>query len=180
MEYIVPITNGIGSKELIDGNYSVTSNVSGYDNNTLSPNKISVSDDVSTYEFTVAATGKLTLHVSDNGTIYGVPIISASFYRCDASGKVYGEKLTTDMSGMVVFNNVPYAATNAPFVYFKQVEGDLEHTFNKEVQKVALVKEETTLEIENAPAPERTFKLTDANYAGLPIEDGEIILKEVV
>ncbi len=180
MEYIVPITNGIGSKELIDGNYSVTSNVSGYDNNTLSPNKISVSDDVSTYEFTAAATGKLTLHVSDNGTIYGVPIISASFYRCDASGKVYGEKLTTDMSGMVVFNNVPYAVTNAPFVYFKQVEGDLEHTFNKEVQKVALVKEETTLEIENAPAPERTFKLTDANYAGLPIEDGEIILKEVV
>lgn len=180
MEYIVPITNGIGSKELDTGNYSVTAEVLGYDNSTLSPSNITVSSDVSTYEFTVAATGKLTLHVSDNGTIYGVPIISASFYRCDASGKVYGEKLTTDMSGMVVFNNVPYASTNAPFVYFKQVEGDLEHTFSKDVQKIALDKGEVTLEILNAPAPERTFKLTDANYAGLPIEDGEIILKEVV
>lgn len=180
MEYIVPITNGIGSKELNDGNYSVTANVTGYDNSTLSPSNITVSSGVSTYEFTIAAAGKLKLHVSDSGSTIGLPIVGAKFYRCDAAGKTYGSEITTDSIGVAVFDNVPYADDDAPFVYFKQVESDSEHSFSKDVQKVALVKEETTLEIENAPAPERTFKLTDANYAGLPIEDGEIILKEVV
>lgn len=180
MEYIVPITNGIGSKELNDGNYSVTANVTGYDNSTLSPSNITVSSDVSTYEFTVAATGKLTLRVSDTGTAIGLPIMNAKFYRCDASGKTYGSAIVSDSIGLAVFDNVPYASVNAPYIYFKQVESDSEHSFNKDVQKIALDKENAILEILNAPAPERTFKLTDANYAGLPIEDGEIILKEVV
>lgn len=180
MEYIVPITNGIGSKELNAGNYSVTAEVLGYDNTTLSPSNIKISSDVSTYDFTVAATGKLTLHVSDDGTALGLPIVGATFYRCDSSGKTYGSAIFTDSVGIAVFNNVPYDDANSIFVYFKQVEGDLEHIFSKEVQKTTLSKSEVTLEILNAPAPERTFTLTDANYAGLPIEDGEIILKEVV
>lgn len=46
MEYIVPITNGIGSKELNAGNYSVTAEVLGYDNTTLSPSNIKISSDV--------------------------------------------------------------------------------------------------------------------------------------
>ena len=30
-EHVIPITNGLGTKELIDGNYTVTATVAGYD-----------------------------------------------------------------------------------------------------------------------------------------------------
>lgn len=180
MEYIVSINNGVGTKEFVEGNYLVSASVLGYDSTTLNPSRITISSDTSSFDFNLAATGKLILHVSETGEDSGSPVADAIFYRCDSLGNVYGDAITTDSVGSATFLHVPYASSNAPYVYFKQVSGDLGHTFNKEVQKIMLTSEETTMEIQNAKAPERTFKLTDANYLGLPIESGEIVLKEVV
>ena len=42
--YTVTITNGQGEENVLNGSYSVTSNVSGYDDSTLTPKTITVSD----------------------------------------------------------------------------------------------------------------------------------------
>lgn len=178
-EHIVSITNGKGSKELVNGNYSVTSNINGYDNSTITPNTIEITEGVNSYEFTISATGTLTLHVSDDGTDIGIPIVGATFYRCDSEGTTYGDPIVTDDSGNAVFNNVPYSEEgNALAVYFKQTESDGEHSFSTEVQNTTLDAETKTVEIENAIAPEREFVLTDAYYSGLPVTDGEITLAQ--
>lgn len=108
-EHIIPITNGKGSKTLVNENYSVTASVNGYDNATIEPSSEEITEGVNEYSFTIAANGTLTLHVSDDGTDIGVPIVGATFYRCDAEGTTYGEAVTSDDEGNAVFNNVPYA-----------------------------------------------------------------------
>ena len=77
-----------------------------------------------------------------------------------------------------MFNNVPYSATNPPVIYFKQLESDGEHTFDDALQSTELETTTKTVEIENPDANTRNFNLTDANYSGLPISDGNIILTE--
>lgn len=177
-EHIIPITNGKGSKEIIDGTYDVTADVDGYDNSTINPSNQIISNGIDTYNFTIAATGTLTLHVSDDGTTIGIPIIGAKFVRCDNVGNQYGTEIITDDQGNAVFNNVPYSATNTPVIYFKQLESDGEHTFDDALQSTELETTTKTVEIENPDANTRNFNLTDANYSGLPISDGNIILTE--
>lgn len=178
-EHIVSITNGKGSKELVNGNYAVTANINGYDNSTITPNSQEITEGVNSYEFTISATGTLTLHVSDDGTEIGIPIVGATFYRCDSEGTTYGDPVVSDDDGNAVFNNVPYSEEgNALTVYFKQTESDGEHSFNTDVQSTTLDAETKTIEIENAVAPEREVMLTDAYYSGLPIEDGQITLTQ--
>lgn len=67
-EHIIPITNGKGSKTLVNENYSVTASVNGYDNATIEPSSEEITEGVNEYSFTIAANGTLTLHVSDDGT----------------------------------------------------------------------------------------------------------------
>ena len=178
-QHIVSITNGIGSKELANGNYSVTSSITGYDNSTITPDSVEISEGLDNYEFTVSATGTLILHVSDDGTDIGIPIVGAKFYRCDASGNTYGDAVVSDDEGNATFNNVPYSTEgNAPNVYYKQTISDGEHEFTSELQTATLEEESVTIEISNLPAVERTINLTDAYYSGLPIENGEITLSE--
>ena len=74
-EHIVSITNGKGSKELVNGN---TANINGYDNSTITPNSQEITKEVNSYEFTISATGTFTLHVSDDGTEIGIPIVGAT------------------------------------------------------------------------------------------------------
>ena len=62
-EHIIPITNGKGSQSLVNGNYSVTASVNGYDNATIEPSAEEITEGVNEYSFTIAATGTLTLHV---------------------------------------------------------------------------------------------------------------------
>ena len=151
MEHIIPITNGKGSKELADGEYTVTASIAGYD--------------------------ILTLHVTDNGTDISIPVVGTTFHRCDSEGTTYGDVVTTDDSGNAVFNAVPYSTEgNAPTIYFKQITSDGEHTFSVDLQNTTLEEETKTVEIENPMAAERTFSITDANYEGLPITDGQITL----
>lgn len=175
-EHIVPITNGIGSKELDNGTYSITASISGYDNASIDPAELEVTEGTNDYSFTIAATGTLTLHVTDDGTEIGVPIVGATFYRCDAEGTTYGDPIESTEDGNAVFNNVPYAEENAPIIYYKQTISDGEHTFDGELQNTILAEESVTIEITNPEAAARNFTLTDANYADLPIADGSITL----
>lgn len=177
--HIVEITNGKGSLNIVDGSYNATANVSGYDNSTLDPATQSITSDVDTYNFTIAATGSLTLHVTDDGTDIGVPIEGATFYRCDADGNTYGEAITTDADGNAIFNYVPFSTTDTgPTIYFKQDTSDGEHTFDDALQQTTMEEETKTLEISNPEAATRTFNLTDANYENLPIADGQVTLAE--
>ena len=174
MAKIVNIANGTGTTELLNETYTVSANVTGYDNTTINPKSVTVEEGTNKYAFTISATGTLTLHVTEDGTSGGTPVVGATFIRTDASGNEYGSEITTNDQGNAVFNNVPYDATNAPIVYFKQTASDGDHEFDTEVQSTTLTTQTKTLEIENSPGEERTITLTDANYANLPITTGTL------
>lgn len=174
--YVVNITNGTGTQRVLAGTYSVTADVPGYDNTTLSPTSVTVANASGTYPFTIAATGTLTLHVTETGSATGTPIVGATFIRTDASGNEYGTAITTDSNGNAVFANVPYAASGAPTVYYKQTASDGEHQFETAVQSTTLTTATQTDQVTNAPAAEQTFNLTDANYENLPVESGTLNL----
>lgn len=178
-EHIIPITNGKGSKELANGSYNVAATVSGYDNSTITPVTEEITEEENSYSFTISAIGTLTLHVTDDGTDIGIPIVGAIFYRCDAEGTTYGDAIISDDDGNAVFNFVPYSEEgDAPAIYYKQTKSDGEHNFDSELQNTTLDAETKTIEILNAPATEREINLTDANYEGLPIENGQLSFTE--
>lgn len=177
-EHLIPITNGVGSKELVDGTYNVTATVNGYDASSIDPSNVEITEGVDSYDFTISATGTLTLHVSDDGTEIGVPIVGAKFHRCDAEGNTYGDETVSDDEGNAVFNNVPYAESDAPSIYYKQIASDGEHTFDDILQSTTLTEETGVVEIQNPDAAVRTINLTDANYSGLPIENGSVTLSK--
>lgn len=172
----IPITNGQGSKEIVDGSYGVTASVAGYNDVSINPSSVEVTEGVNSYSFTIAATGTLTLLVTDDGTDIGVPIEGATFVRTDSAGTQYGDEITTNEDGEAVFNNVPYDETNAPLIYYKQTGSDGSHTFDNTVKSTTLLEATKTLNVENPEAVSRSVTLTDANYANLPIDDGNIVL----
>ena len=170
----VIITNGSGSTNLINGTYTVSSEVVGYDSTTIDPSSITVEAGTNNYNLTIAATGTLTLHVSEDGTSSGTPIVGATFKRCDSSGAEYGDVITTDSSGNAVFGNVPYDVTSAPTIYYKQLTSDGEHEFVNTLQSTTMTTSTEILEVTNSLGAIRTISLTDANYLNLPIESGTI------
>lgn len=176
MEKDVVITNGTGSVELINGTYTVTADVVGYDNSTINPTSIVVDETTNTYAFNISATGTLTLHVTKEGTQGGTPIVGATFIRTDSAGTEYGTAVTSDTNGNAVFNNVPFAATGAPTIYYKQLNSDGDHEFDDTVQSTTLTTSTQTNEVQNASGPTRTINLVDANYENLPVEAGTITL----
>jgi len=176
MAKIVDITNGTGTVELINDTYTVTAEVTGYDNSTINPSSITVDASTNTYAFTISGTGTLTLHVTDTGTTAGTPIVGATFIRTDSTGTEYGNVITTDTNGDAVFNNVPFAETGAPLIYYKQTASDGDHEFDSTVQSTSLTTQTSTVEIINTPGATRTINLTDANYENLPIETGSLTL----
>ena len=129
-----------------------------------------------TYDFTIAADGTLTLHVTDDGTASGNPIVGATFIRTDSTGVEYGSVITTDTNGDAVFNNVPYAASSAPLIYYKQLSSDGDHEFSPSVNNTSLTTSTQTIEIQNVVGATRTINVTDANYTDLPIDSGTITL----
>ena len=176
MAKIININNGTGTGQLINDTYTVTADVTGYENSTINPDSLTVVQGTDSYAFTISATGTLTLHVTDDGTTAGNPIVGATFYRTDSSGTEYGTVVTTDSNGDAVFNNVPFDATNAPVIYYKQTASDGDHEFDNTVQNTTLTTSTSTIEIQNAPGATRTINLTDANYANLPIGTGTLTL----
>ena len=176
MAKTINIVNGTGSSDLINGNYSVTSSVNGYDDSTINPSSVTIESGVNSYAFTISADGTLTLHVTEEGTASGTPIVGATFYRTDSAGTEYGSVITTDTNGDAVFNNVPYAATDAPLIYYKQTASDGDHEFDNTVQSTSLTTSTSTVEIQNASGATRTITLTDSNYSNLPVSSGSITL----
>ena len=176
MAKIINITDGQGTESLINGSYTVTANAVGYDNSTINPSSVSIVEGTNTYQFTISATGTLTLHVTEDGTATGTPIVGATFIRTDSTGNTYGSAITTDSNGDAVFNNVPYDSTNAPTVYYKQTASDGDHEFSNLVQSTTLTTSTETVEIENTPGATRTITLTDANYSNLPIDTATLTL----
>ena len=174
MAKIVNITNGTGTAELINDTYSITAEINGYNNTSINPNSITVEEGTNSYNLTIAATGTLTLHVTEEGTAEGTPIVGATFIRTDSTGTEYGTQITTDSSGDAVFNNVPFAASGAPAIYFKQKTSDNDHEFDSTVQNTTMTTETQTLQITNPAGATRTISLTDANYTNLPIESGSL------
>ena len=172
----VTITNGSGTSNLINGTYSVTANVNGYDNTSISPSTLSVVDGTNSYAFTISATGTLTIHITEDGTVSGTPIVGATLIRTDSSGNEYGSAITTDSNGDAVFNNVPFAQDNAPTIYFKQTASDGDHEFSTAVQNTTMTSSTATIEIANAQGASRTITLTDSNYSNLPIETATLDL----
>ena len=176
MDKQVIITNGVGTGDLINGTYAVSAEVTGYDNTTIDPTSIVVSEGTNEYSFTISAAGTLTLHVSEDGTSGGTPIVGATFVRTDSAGNEYGTVITSDAQGNAVFENVPYSLTGAPTVYYKQTASDGDHEFDNTVQSTTLSAQTETVEVINSPGATRTINLSDANYDNLPIESGTLTL----
>ena len=170
----VTITNGTGSTNLINDTYQVTANVNGYDNSTLNPDTVNVVEGDNLYSFTISANGTLTLHVTEDGTASGTPVVGATFVRTDAAGYSYGDAITTDSNGNAVFENVPYSTSNPPVVYFKQTASDGEHEFDDQNNETTLTPQTETIQIQNALGDSRTITLTDANYENLAIQTGTL------
>lgn len=176
MAKIINITNGTGTAELINDTYEVTASVTGYDNSSINPSSVTIEQGTNTYSFTITSTGTLTLHVTDDGTTSGNPIVGATFIRTDSQGNEYGSVITSDSNGDAVFNNVPFAASSAPTIYFKQTASDGDHEFVTTVQNTTMTTSTETLQIENAVGATRTISLTDGNYQNLPIENATLTL----
>ena len=174
MAKIININNGTGTGELINDTYSLTATVVGYDDVSIDPSSVSIVEGTNSYAFTIAANGTLTLHVTDDGTATGTPIIGATFIRTDSTGNEYGSVITTDSNGDAVFSNVPFDATSAPIIYFKQTASDGDHEFVNTVQNTSMTTSTDTMQIENPVGATRTIALTDANYTNLPIESGTL------
>lgn len=175
MEKSITITHGSGTSNLINDTYTVTSNVTGYDNTTIQPTSVDIVEGTDTYAFTIAADGTLTLHVTEDGTSAGTPIVGATFIRTDATGNEYGSVITTDTNGDAIFANVPFDTENAPTIYFKQTASDGDHEFSDAIQTTTMTTQTSTLEIINTQGATRTITLTDANYKNLPL-DGTLTL----
>ena len=176
MTKIVNIVNGTGTSEIINGSYTVTADVPGYDNTSINPSTVSIVNGTNNYAFTIAADGTLTLHVTEDGTSSGTPIVGATFIRTDSTGNEYGSVITTDSNGDAVFANVPYAASGAPTIYYKQTASDGNHEFDTTVQNTTLTTQTETVQITNALGATRTITLTDANYTNLPLDGGTLTL----
>lgn len=174
--YNIEILNGKGEEAIENGSYTASLEATGYDTASLDPTAVTIVDGTNEYDFTVAAAGTLTLHVTETGTTEGTPIVGATFYRTDAEGNTYGSAITTNANGEAVFSNVPYAATGAPTVYYKQTASDGSHGFSEEVASATLTDATLTVEVMN-PA-NRTINLTDANYTNLPVGSATITLAE--
>ena len=176
MDKQVIITNGVGTVDLINGTYTVTSNTNGYDNTSIDPSSLTVLEGTNSYNLTISATGTLTLHVTEDGTSSGTPIVGATFIRTDSSGTEYGLAITTDSNGDATFSNVPFADADAPLIYYKQTASDGDHEFDNSVQSTSLTTSTSTVEITNAPGANRTINLTDANYSNLPVGSATLTL----
>ena len=176
MAKVINITNGTGTGELINDTYTVTASVVGYDDTSIDPSTLNVVAGTNSYALSISATGTLTLHVTDDGTSTGNPIVGATFYRTDSIGTEYGSVITSDSNGDAVFNNVPFDATNAPTIYYKQTASDGDHEFVNTVQSTTMTSSTSTIEVENPVGATRTITLTDTNYSNLPISSGTITL----
>ena len=138
MAYNINIVNGTGSENILNGQYSVSASSTGYDSTSIDPDTLTVVEGTNEYSFTIAATGTLTLHVSEDGTSTGTSVVGATFKRTDDLGNEYGDTITSDSSGNAVFPYVPFDGTNPPTIYYKQLASDGSHEFDGSIKSTTL------------------------------------------
>ncbi|WP_312636549.1 hypothetical protein [Oscillibacter sp.] len=172
--YVVNIIDGEGSSRILNGSYAVTADVGGYDNASINPDSQVIAAGTDTYDFLVAATGTLTLHVTEEGTAGGTAVVGATFVRCDSGGTAYGDPVVSVAGGNAEFPFVPFAASGAPTIYYRQTLSADDHEFDTTLKSLTMTTSTETVEVANPLAALRTINLTDANYAGLPIETGDL------
>ena len=167
-QYVVTITNGLGSHNLPAGLYDVTASVTGYDG-VLDPTSFTATTSTGSEEFTLAATGTLTLTVNDTGAAGGNPIIAGSFIRCSADGlTTYGSAKTISATGECVFDHVPFGDALDPYtIHVKQVASDDDHNIYPGVLSVDMEASTQGEYVLNAAAAQQDFELEDAYYSGL-------------
>lgn len=173
--YEITISNGTGTATVENDTYNVVANVPGYDNSTINPASVTVTQSTTSYNFTISATGTLTIHITEDGTASGTAVEGATLVRTDASGTTYGTPITTDASGNATFNNVPFG-TSAPTIYYKQTASASNHSFDDTVQSITMTNNTQTVEIENPTTNPITVKLLDANYGNLQVDSGTLTL----
>lgn len=171
--YTITIVDGSAVEPIMDGSYAVTATSTGYDNLSIQPATVDVVDGDNDYPFTISASGELTFHVTEDGT---TPLAGATFVRCDSDGNEYGDPITSQADGNVVFPNVPFAASGAPIIYYKQTATADDHAHDDTLQQTTMATSSETVQVINTPAAPRTITLTDINYSGLPIEAATITL----
>lgn len=171
----INIINGTATAELPAGTYSGKSEAVGYAEETITGLVITAAQNK--VELTIGATGSLKITLTDS--VSGDPIVGAKFKRSNADGtKTYGsESDFTDENGEITLNNLPWAATDAPAVYFMQTATDIYHDLPTTPITTTLVSESgNTLSATNVHNNMRTVTLTDSEYAGMPIGEALITI----
>lgn len=173
--YTITITNGEGSGAILNGQYTVSADVTGYNVDSIDPKQLTVVEGTNTYTFEIEAAGTLTLLVTEDGLETGTPIAGAKFYRTDSTGTEISAEYTSNDQGYVTIEHVPFAATGAPTIYYKQTASDGDHEFDSTVKNITLTTQTQTVLIENTPAVERIITLTDKYFADVDL-NGTITL----
>lgn len=172
-DYNVTIINGSGSETMIPGEYSVSAIYApGYDMATLSPTSYTAPSSTSTGNFTIAATGTLTITFNETGAAGGTPITSGTVVMTDSTGETqYGQVVEIDSNGTATFNNVPYGSDQSAYtLYFKQLTSDASHNVYENVFAVGMgAQTQQEYIINTSKEVLQNFTLTDANYANLPV-----------
>ena len=171
--YNVTIINGTGSETMDAGSYSVSAIYApGYDMNSLSPTTYTATSSTETAEFTLSASGTLTITFNETGAQGGTPITSGSVVMTDSTGETqYGSVIEVDSNGTATFANVPYGSEQSAYtLYFKQLTSDENHNVYEDVFAVGMGMQTQQEYVINTPkAVLQNFTLTDANYPNLPV-----------
>lgn len=171
--YPVTITNGSGSQRLPAGVYSVAPTVTGY-TGTLVPATFTATASDGSQSFTLAATGTLTLTITEDGTAEGTKITGGAFIRCNSEGDTtYGTEKTIDALGACTFDHVPYGDETTPYVFYvRQLRSDSTHNIQSGVITVNMAANTQTNYVTNPLAGTQSFTLADAYYSGLNLSGG--------
>ncbi len=169
-QYLVNITDGVGSTRLPIGDYRVSASVTGY-TGVLTPTRFTATDSPGSQSFSVAAEGTLNLVINETAAAGGTPITGGSFIRCNANGLVtYGTIKTVSSTGECVFDHVPFGDTATPYTFYvRQVTSDDYHNFSTAPIAIQMEGATQTNYVLNTLAALQEFTVTDAHYAGLNI-----------
>ena len=175
--YDVTITNGVGSKNMEPGTYTVSATYApGYELTSLEPTSYTVASG-SSGAFTLAANGTLTITFNETGAEGGTPIPSGTVVMTDPTGETqYGSAVNIDSNGVATFENVPYGSAQSAYTLsFKQLTSDENHNIYPDVFTVGMGAQTQSEYIINTPkAIEQNFTVTDANYTGMPVNDASL------
>lgn len=174
-EYNVNIVNGEASVDLPVGSYTVSAiTANGYDLTSFTPTSMTVTAVAADFDFTVAADGTLTVHVTEDGTAIGTAVAGSTFMRCDKDGTtIASSDQTTDASGNISFNNTPYGDPTSK-IYLKNTVAGSGHALLQGALEFTASAQTQTCQLAEPKVYTQSLDLTDTNFTGLNIESATI------